>query len=416
MKVDLIIADNAENQKLDFEALANTGASVLRIKNVGYGIMHQKFCVIDRKIAMHGTYNWTNNAKNNNHESIIITDHQGTIESLVTTFFDIKQRAIAILEGKEVEAVDNTDSKFPENYLPAKLNGNAKQEKDSGEEYIKVLDAMIAAETSSFDRRALKQEGYDRARATNGDSQVLSTALDSVYSIFVNDIDVAEEKKKRLITKVEELQLTTLTGFQDAMNLQLLTLENEIAVTESTLKLKISNLKTSEDLDQKEIEGIKQITILGNASKISSLRDEINKREKEFIKPTIKLYEMIPVCIFGLGLIVYLFLFYSSAAYILLFAEGDALEARMNGAIVNPPEVFSPYALSFVLDKGMSAVVYVFLFFIIPLALASIKLFTDNRYLQYGMTLLAVVVVDFFIALKVAFAINGIDYLSGRVN
>jgi phosphatidylserine/phosphatidylglycerophosphate/cardiolipin synthase-like enzyme len=52
IQIELIIADNQENEKLDFSLLSAKGAEVLKIKNVGYGMMHQKFCVIDRRICI----------------------------------------------------------------------------------------------------------------------------------------------------------------------------------------------------------------------------------------------------------------------------------------------------------------------------------------------------------------------------
>jgi hypothetical protein len=100
--VDLILADNPGNEKLDFDQLSEQGASVLKIKNVGYGMMHQKFCVIDRKIAIHGSYNWSVNAKKNNHESVIVTNHKETVEKLVRCFFDIKNKTFEFLKDPSI--------------------------------------------------------------------------------------------------------------------------------------------------------------------------------------------------------------------------------------------------------------------------------------------------------------------------
>lgn len=79
VKVDLILGDSQEDDKLNFQELINKGATVLKIKNVGYGMMHLKFCVVDRHLALHGSYNWSVNARKNNHESIIVTTHNSTV-------------------------------------------------------------------------------------------------------------------------------------------------------------------------------------------------------------------------------------------------------------------------------------------------------------------------------------------------
>jgi phosphatidylserine/phosphatidylglycerophosphate/cardiolipin synthase-like enzyme len=88
--IEVIIADNQENEKLNFNLLQAKGASVYRIKGQGYGGMNQKFCVIDKQLALHGSYNWSMNAKKNNQESIISTDHKDTVLSLIKTFNDTK--------------------------------------------------------------------------------------------------------------------------------------------------------------------------------------------------------------------------------------------------------------------------------------------------------------------------------------
>lgn len=91
--IKIIIADNPDNRKLDFSTIERLGASLVRITNSGYGTMHQKFCIIDKKLAIHGSYNWSVNARKNNQESIILTDHQGTVDSLVKIFTDIVDKA-----------------------------------------------------------------------------------------------------------------------------------------------------------------------------------------------------------------------------------------------------------------------------------------------------------------------------------
>lgn len=87
VQVSVILPEHADNEKLDFEILDRSpNAEVIKIKNVGYGMMHQKFCVIDRKVAIKGSYNWSKNAKNN-HENVIVTNFSKTVEEFVRTFF-----------------------------------------------------------------------------------------------------------------------------------------------------------------------------------------------------------------------------------------------------------------------------------------------------------------------------------------
>ena len=43
LNVQIIIADNDDNKRIDFDRLPDSEHNVLRVKNVGYGIMNQKY-------------------------------------------------------------------------------------------------------------------------------------------------------------------------------------------------------------------------------------------------------------------------------------------------------------------------------------------------------------------------------------
>lgn len=84
VKVDLILLDNAINYMdyaPDFNLFIKAGGN-LRIADSRVGFMHHKFCVIDNKTVITGSYNWTYYAETRNVENILITDS----ESVVTQF------------------------------------------------------------------------------------------------------------------------------------------------------------------------------------------------------------------------------------------------------------------------------------------------------------------------------------------
>src|SRR5690606_26276912 len=161
--------------------------NVIKVRSVGYGIMHQKLCVIDRNVALHGSYNWSINARKNNHESIIVTTHAQPIESLAKTFFEIKEKSLSFMSGEESANVKNFDvDRTPVSNFVKPVSSDW----DSTTEFAKILDSMIAAEVSNFDRNLLHRQGYERSKSNNGDPQVLGKAFDSVYSVFINEINV----------------------------------------------------------------------------------------------------------------------------------------------------------------------------------------------------------------------------------
>ena len=72
VKVYLCITDDSINTKseLPYEELFENGGYIHKLQKV---LMHNKYCVIDEKDIITGSYNWTYSASKNNIENIIIT-------------------------------------------------------------------------------------------------------------------------------------------------------------------------------------------------------------------------------------------------------------------------------------------------------------------------------------------------------
>ena len=74
INVELILLDHAINfmhYAPDFNRFVNAGGK-LRIAGSNVGFMHHKFCIVDNKIAITGSYNWTYYAESRNVENIVI--------------------------------------------------------------------------------------------------------------------------------------------------------------------------------------------------------------------------------------------------------------------------------------------------------------------------------------------------------
>lgn len=55
--------------------------------------MHNKFCIIDQKVLINGSYNWTYFAEEKNRENILIIENESEV---VNSFFDEFQRLIKL--------------------------------------------------------------------------------------------------------------------------------------------------------------------------------------------------------------------------------------------------------------------------------------------------------------------------------
>ena len=71
VSVELVLLDNASNFMYyapDFNEFIKAGG-ILHIAKPEYRFMHHKFCVIDKKVVVTGSYNWTYYAETRNIEN-----------------------------------------------------------------------------------------------------------------------------------------------------------------------------------------------------------------------------------------------------------------------------------------------------------------------------------------------------------
>jgi len=91
INIQVIVNDDEITKKygLDFSSKGIEFYKGNPSSNFGKKIMHNKFCIIDFKKVIHGSYNWTNNAKYNN-ESITITESRELAEEFAEHFIKLK--------------------------------------------------------------------------------------------------------------------------------------------------------------------------------------------------------------------------------------------------------------------------------------------------------------------------------------
>jgi len=436
VNISLIISDQPDNEKLNFESLRKMGVKFNRIKNIGYGMMHLKFCIIDRQIAISGSYNWSNNAKNN-HEQVLVTTFPKTVDELVTTFFKIENRIKKINNGISMEDIEkeeqsewkeklNDSSEIPTLSKKEELSFQEKSLKD----FQDVLTNIIATEVGSFDKNLLKANAYQRANENQGDHQILPQALDSLYSNFINDIEVIEEKKTRLKTKIEEQQKLSIG------NVEIRT-ENEIESLTSRLNAETKNAQDLiNTLDKSTDE--KKFTIKSNTdtkipflqNKIDLVRKKIIDLKTDIVKPPLDVFLMTVLGILCTAILAYIFVFYSSVAYIFIFSKEDTMAVLDSGAMPTSTEVFDPNAFTKASAKGFGGMLFLILFVFIPVALGMMNLFLKNSKSQNSVGSPAnsrwniesyigiplIIIVDGFMAYKVARNIDEINYLTNQTD
>lgn len=118
VEVELILLDDVINYMdyaPDFNIFISKGGK-LRIAGSGVGFLHHKFCVIDGRIAITGSYNWTYYAETRNIENIIITDNEDVTDLFKAEFLRLKNKLILSdsyqrLAWDDIEARDDVNFK-----------------------------------------------------------------------------------------------------------------------------------------------------------------------------------------------------------------------------------------------------------------------------------------------------------------
>lgn len=101
VRVELILLDSPINfmeYAPDFNELIKSGGTFY-IASSELGLMHHKFCVIDSKIVITGSYNWTYYAETRNVENILITDDLKIVDGFTDEFHRLQGRIPEINEA-----------------------------------------------------------------------------------------------------------------------------------------------------------------------------------------------------------------------------------------------------------------------------------------------------------------------------
>jgi len=243
--------------------------------------------------------------------------------------------------------------------------------------------------------------------------------MNSLYHLYISDNNSTNEKKEQLINKIndksEEFILKSNAERDQKINSQ--------NISTNTKKNDLELQKTRLESNKNVLELENKISIDQKIPNLEGQVQDLNNKKSElkfnFIKPSFKWHEFIPLTILFIGLSFLMLLFYSSSAYIMLYSFDDAMLAISNSINVNP-QVFDEGALRKAFGKSSIAGLYVLLFVFIPFAIAylahknnkkTVSSWTTN--IKSSLPYLIIFAIDAFIAVKVAQTINKIDFLTG---
>ena len=177
IEVELIIANHEINQdsNIDFSQLKKSGGSLYWIgKGYKYeALMHNKFCIIDNRVLITGSYNWTQKAKSN-HESItvieeddnLILDFNQEFDKIINKYFnkenvDIDWEKVIIRMETLLNVIrleDEEDIKYQSEKIKSLL-----PKKSSDEKTTTILSILNLCKKAEFSKAVNAIQEFTRA-------------------------------------------------------------------------------------------------------------------------------------------------------------------------------------------------------------------------------------------------------------
>lgn len=108
VKVQLVLLDSPINfmeYAPDFNEFIEAGG-ILKIAHPEDGFMHHKFCIIDNKYVITGSYNWTYYAETRNIENIIITNSPSVVGKYQEEYCRLQQETPTVPESPRYQWTD----------------------------------------------------------------------------------------------------------------------------------------------------------------------------------------------------------------------------------------------------------------------------------------------------------------------
>lgn len=96
INIQIILDDNERNRRASFDLSREFETYWIKIESLYPNIMHDKFCIIDLRKVIQGTFNWTN-AANYNKETISIDENTTTARTFADEFLKLKTGAYGLV-------------------------------------------------------------------------------------------------------------------------------------------------------------------------------------------------------------------------------------------------------------------------------------------------------------------------------
>lgn len=405
--IEIILSSSDQNETVT-KMFVNSNIKVYAFDSIaGRGIMHHKFCLIDNRLSISGSYNYTYNANQNNIENILISDDIGTYKQFLAEFEKLKNEIKHINEMN----LENNHSEHPK---IDKIQGV--QQLNNADSFNKQLSNLIFT-TANINTENYRKQGYENSRDSQGSIEIFGVnyfeikeqirtyatddSLNSKKSVISQNINSAFENKK---SELENIKQNKLRSINSTYDISLRQLNSEIKeINRERLLVEAGNTNSGE-------KGLLQINkdIESNKLLKNSLESTLVVKKFWNASTTVKL-------ILGCVLVFYLSIFFASAMYKVFFEENIIQNSLQANVKPMPDPIVDANAIWKIFNtQGPLFGVMALFFFLIPVLLSNLKLLGSKRELVNKISFwVGILAFDVVVSVMVAMNKNRIDILLG---
>jgi hypothetical protein len=399
--VDVILSSNSQNETV--KSILEDAGVCIDVFDTGdtRGIMHHKFSLIDNKISINGSYNYSFNASTNNVENVQISDDLSTYNQFNSEF-----------EGLKIKIKNNMNT--TDNIILKDTGIKPKQPINIIESFSKQLNDLVYSSTK-INNSEYNIRGYEDSKKNNGDINIFRTEYNNIkHEIikYATDESLGNIKSK-LSADISLSYQSTKTNLEVEKEEKIEFEKRNHELEKKQINDNILKTKEEKVLLESGNQNIKEKGIFQINTEI-----EKNILEKRILEQSVivRKFWSIKAVIFLLLFtifILYLSNFFSSALY-KVFLEPNLIRDLVQTGTTPPlPLIIDPNAVIKIFNsQGTLFGVISALFFLVPLILSNLKHFGgNNKTINTLMFWLGILVFDIVVSIVVATSINEIEIL-----
>src|SRR5690554_2905190 len=185
--VDIILSSNVQNETVK-QMFKDNNVSIHAFETGdARGIMHHKFCLIDNKISINGSYNYSYNASNNNVENIQVTDDVNTYRQLFAEFERLKYNIDHQIDVN-VNSANPMEQVITRTKIAEPIN--------TSDSFSQQLSNLIYA-TANINTESYRKRGYENSKESAGNIEIFGTNYGEIkeqIKMYATDDSLSSKK------------------------------------------------------------------------------------------------------------------------------------------------------------------------------------------------------------------------------